>query len=114
MDKRLEELLNRAGNTISDLPTFKDWERLPNEVKEERRHLLHTYAAESGWHKSDAYVMHLADIIDRLEWALSNALDRLDVYEGLVATLAEYGPEGITFTDPEEEEEEEEIEDAVD
>ena len=111
MDERLEALLNRAGNTLSDLPTFRDWEKTPNDVKEERRHTLRTYAAESGWHKSDAYVMHLADIIDRLEWALSNTLDKLDVYEGLVATLAEYGTDGITFSDSEEEEEDE---DAVD
>lgn len=105
MEDRLEILLNKANNTLSDLPTNEDWENMPSEVRDEKKRELRERIAEMGWHKSDAYILHLTDVIDRLEWALDNTLKKLEIYEDLVKTLYVYGPDGITFTDPEEEEE---------
>lgn len=97
MPDHLEELLNRANNTLSDLPDFKAWERLSSEEKEEKTKHLREYISDLGWHQSDAYILHLTDIIDRLAWALDNTLLQLEAYNELVKSLAEYGPSSIRF-----------------
>ncbi len=76
-DERIEKLLNRFGQTISDLPqstpesyAYK-WEQLENV----------SYAA-LNWTKHNTftvyylneYLCHLADVIDRMEAALETAL----------------------------------------
>ena len=61
---RIEKLLNRAGQTISDIG---------NTVYLSENENLIDYATRSRGHAQDA-VMHLTDIIDRLEWALDKTL----------------------------------------
>lgn len=87
-DKRLEELLNRAGQTISDLPK-KDG------VAQSEPYPLSALPKANGtawnWYLDigadmDAYdstrskmilklyILHLTDIIDRLEWTLDKTI----------------------------------------
>lgn len=78
-DERIENLLQAYGQTISDLPTA-------NDCKRQHRHIPHMNAAmdaavdwydpdseEEYFYAMEAYVCHLSEIIDRMEWALSNA-----------------------------------------
>lgn len=72
-DERLEKLLNKAGQTISDLPTRYD----------EYAHSLAAEAAETWssritWRRYTDYILHLTDVIDRLEWALDNVTRERD------------------------------------
>lgn len=72
-DERLEELLNKAGQTISDLPARYD----------EYAHRLAAYRAEQWskkitWRQYTDYILHLTDVIDRLEWALDNVTRERD------------------------------------
>ena len=80
-DERLEALLNRAGQTISDLPK-------PSIVtyaypKDMRRNIHDTAAT---WHGRlnygscdlEDYILHLTDIIDRMETALENVCGERD------------------------------------
>ena len=72
-DERLEALLNRAGQTISDLPERYD-ERLFNDV---------TRVADA-WSKWTSpcpraeYILHLTDVIDRMETAMENVIGERD------------------------------------
>ena len=87
-DERIEKLLNRFGQTISDLPNPKDydWSRSAYDVG----HLKQGKKAAYVWmwdEYQDAdiipideiepplcdYICHLADIIDRMETALETA-----------------------------------------
>ncbi len=80
-DERLEALLNRAGQTISDLPK-------PSIViyaypKDMRRNIYDTAAT---WHGRlnygscdlEDYILHLTDVIDRMETALENVCGERD------------------------------------
>lgn len=80
-DERLEALLNRAGQTISDLPK-------PSIVsyaypKDMRRYIPDVAAT---WHGRlnygscdlEDYILHLTDVIDRLETALENVCRERD------------------------------------
>lgn len=72
-DERLEELLNKAGQTISDLPTGYD----------EYAHSLAADRAEQWskkitWRQYTDYILHLTDVIDRLEWALDKTVRERD------------------------------------
>ena len=79
-DERIEALLNRAGQTISDLPkTQTDYAY--------RRDLLgRAYIAATAWHGRlnngtydlADYILHLADVIDRMETALENVCGERD------------------------------------
>ena len=84
-DERLEALLNRAGQTISDLPKCAEdgsieyyTERLESLVKAVRafdrdsiyRTLLNVQIA--------IYALHLTDVIDRMETALENVCGERD------------------------------------
>lgn len=89
-DERIERLLNRFGQTISDLPKSADncW----STHVYESRHLISAKKAAlifmmDEWQDADAvpeiryeveeclldYICHLADIIDRMEIALETA-----------------------------------------
>lgn len=103
MPDYLEDLLNRANNTISDLPDSKTWDELSSEEKAERTSALRNHISSMGWHQSDAYILHLTDIIDRLAWALDNTLSQLEAYNELVRSLAEYGPSSIKFYEDDQE-----------
>lgn len=78
-DERIEKLLNRFGQTISDLPTTYhpshrcsarcaafDW------IEKNKPELLETPFLIIGM--LSTYVCHLADIIDRMEIALETAV----------------------------------------
>lgn len=78
-DERLEALLNRAGQTISDLP--KDYLDT---------NCIRAYAGVQEWrsennlstqHDCEKYILHLTDIIDRMETALENVCGERDYLE---------------------------------
>lgn len=78
-DERLEKLLNRAGQTISDLPTRYD----------EYAHSLAADRAEQWsmrltWRQYTDYILHLTDVIDRLEWALDKTVRERDYLEKIM------------------------------
>lgn len=103
-DERLEALLNRAGQTISDLP------------KGDGQHLIYDRElrkdadkAQREWHGIDPngyidviddlhmhqdYILHLTDIIDRMETALENLLNLKDRHVHIVSNVD--APEGLT------------------
>ena len=79
-DERIEKLLNRFGQTISDLPK-------PEESKKHYTYSLRTKQsldkAAKKWDRSDNsfswdvvgdYACHLCDVIDRMEIALETAI----------------------------------------
>lgn len=75
-DERLEALLNRAGQTISDLPkdyldtscilAFAGVQEWQSENKLSTQHIC------------EKYILHLTDIIDRMETALENVCGERD------------------------------------
>ena len=69
-DERIEALLNRAGQTISDLPKSYPYGQIGD--------AFNTAHIWNGWRGKasayGAYILHLTDIIDRLEWALDKTL----------------------------------------
>ena len=79
-DKRIEELLNQAGQTISDLP--KGYLLNAGEAKAIQgvacRWFVDEDAPEGVALRNLVsiplyqYILHLTDIIDRMEWALDN------------------------------------------
>lgn len=85
-DERLEALLNRAGQTISDLPkgyllTSKDGKNLSDVACQ---WFIDEDAPEGVALRNIVsiplyqYILHLTDIIDRLEWALENVCGERD------------------------------------
>lgn len=68
-DERLEALLNRAGQTISDLP---------EEYSENKAEAVFNLFEFDGELDATAYIIHLAAIIDRMEAALENTLGERD------------------------------------
>lgn len=102
-DERIEALLNRAGQTISDLP------------KGDGKHLIYDKelrkgadVAQRAWHgigegyvdivddlyMHQDYILHLTDVIDRMEAALDNALNLHDHNAHIVVNTNP--PEGVT------------------
>lgn len=73
-DERIEELLNKAGQTIMDLPLFYSAEER-QQAKAAVRERMSSRLFVSATDYQDM-VLHLTDVIDRLEWALSNQLTR--------------------------------------
>ena len=101
-DKRIEELLNRAGQTISDLPQ-SDGRHLTydRELRSNAEHQVFAFAGQSGYvdvidclamHQD--YIIHQAEIIDRLETALENLLNLKDRHVHIVSNVD--APEGLT------------------
>ena len=90
-DKRIEELLNRAGQTISDLP---------KRYRQEHRNTAFDAADKFGGSLSmtqdfENYILHLTDIIDRFEWALEN---QVTLHESLMHVIANADiPEGVSY-----------------
>lgn len=85
-DERIEKLLNRAGQTISDLPK-SDGKHLTynRESRSSAEHKVFAYAKQSGYvdvidclamHQD--YILHLTDVIDRMETALENVCGERD------------------------------------
>ena len=73
-DERLEQLLNRCGQTISDLPKQHYAENRSMAFDE----ALKYFGGNDPWKASDEYILHLTDIIDRMETALENVLGERD------------------------------------
>lgn len=78
---RIEKLLNRAGQTISDLPkrTADCMPYSPEQCLEAHREAViwnREYGA-SVLQIDEQYILHLTDVIDRLEWALDKTLREL-------------------------------------
>lgn len=78
-DERIDNLLQAFGQTISDLPTANDYKRQHSQIP----HLIAAMDTAEAWYDPEdsqesvygmaAYICHLSEIIDRMEWALSNA-----------------------------------------
>lgn len=73
-DERIEKLLNRFGQTISDLPKTT----LEGHAYDFQHRINANTAAREWGHMarpmSDDYICHLCDVIDRLEIALETAI----------------------------------------
>ena len=83
-DKRIEELLNRAGQTISDLPKVNGI-GMPYGVDTYKPLLKEAsnftqFNAPAGFEVFNViqYALHLTDVIDRLETALENVCNERD------------------------------------
>lgn len=85
-DERIEALLGRAGQTIIDLPK-SDGKHLTydRESRSSAEHEVFAYAKQSGYvdvidclamHQD--YILHLTDVIDRMETALENVCGERD------------------------------------
>lgn len=93
-DKRIEETLNKGGQTISDLP--KDYQ--------DAAECMRAYAEVQKWrsennlstqHECEKYILHLTDIIDRMETALDN---QVTLHEHLIHVIANADiPEGVSY-----------------
>ena len=91
-DERIEELLNRAGQTISDLP--KGYLLNAGEAKAIQgvacRWFIDDDAPEGVALRNLVsiplyqYILHLTDIIDRMEWALDN---QVTLHEHLIHVI---------------------------
>lgn len=73
-DERIEKLLNRFGQTISDLPKTTE-----EGHAYDSQHRIDANTAARKWGRmarpmSDDYICHLTDIIDRMEIALETAV----------------------------------------
>lgn len=83
-DERLEALLNRAGQTISDLPRANGI-GMPYGVDRYEPLLKASsdfiqFNAPAGFEVFNIiqYALHLTDVIDRMEWALENVCGERD------------------------------------
>lgn len=86
-DERIEKTLNRARQTISDLPD-------PNSYTLEEEGRAMEAAAEYGCSK-EAYILHLTDVIDRFEWALEN---QVTLHENLMHVIGNADiPDGMSY-----------------
>ena len=83
-DERLETLLNRAGQTISDFPTWDgDMRRLGRAKRDALTEMGYRWTDYSPTLSADEiplteYILRLAGIIDRMEWALANVIGERD------------------------------------
>ena len=74
-DERIEKLLNRAGQTMLDCPAAHTQAArgvCRDEVKRRTGRQLIVRPRDY-----QEMILHLADVIDRLEWALENRLTRV-------------------------------------
>lgn len=80
-DERLEKLLNRFGQTISDLPKSRNEDYAYDMISlddADREAVQWQEGNLPGYRYSEDYICHLADVIDRLETALENASKIID------------------------------------
>lgn len=73
-DERIEQLLNRAHQTLDDLPFFYTHEQRKTAIAATRER-MHSGLFVTATDYQDM-ILHLTDVIDRLEWALENQLTR--------------------------------------
>lgn len=82
-DERIESLLNRAGQTINDLPTWGgNVRRLEQAKREALTEMGCRWTDYPGMSEAEAqlleYILKLAGIIDRMETALENVIGERD------------------------------------
>lgn len=85
-NERIEKTLNRAGQTASDLPKSYGWYlTYDKELRSNAEHQVFEFAGQSGFvdiidclaiHQD--YIIHQAEVIDRLETALENVCNERD------------------------------------
>jgi len=108
-DERIEKLLNRAGQTISDLPR-KQGESVSEPYSGEecvkangtawRWYLnvdadMDDYDSTRSKYVLKQYILHLTDVIDRLENALEN---QVTLHENLMHVISNADiPEGVNY-----------------
>lgn len=73
-DERIEALLNRAGQTISDLPKRYEQEHR-NTAFDAADHFGGSLCMTQNF---EDYILHLTDVIDRMETALGNVIGERD------------------------------------
>lgn len=100
-DERIEKTLNRAGQTISDLPRANgigmpygvaNYEPLLKEASD-----FMQFNAPAGFEVFNViqYALHLTDVIDRLEWALEN---QVTLHENLMHVIGNADiPDGVSY-----------------
>lgn len=107
-DERLEAMLGRAGQTISDLPKREGTEAsepYPMSALPKANGAAWNWYLNNGEDMEDydstrskmvlkLYILHLTDIIDRMEWALKNLLNIYDRQTHIIANVD--APEGLT------------------
>ena len=84
-DERIEALLNRAGQTLSDLP---------KRYRQEHRNTAFDAADKFGGSLSmtqnfEDYILHLTDVIDRMETALEYVLGQRFEQRKRLETIAD-------------------------
>ena len=67
-DERIEKLLNRFGQTISDLPKLTEYSAVTRGCA-----MFAAFRAGAEFPQLSGYLCHLADVIDRMEAALETA-----------------------------------------
>ena len=90
-DERLEALLNRAGQTISDLP--KRYEQaVRNNAFDAADHFGGSLSMTQNF---EDYILHLTDVIDRMETALEN---QVTLHEHLIHVIGNADiPDGVSY-----------------
>ena len=83
-DERIEKLLNRFGQTVSDLP-----KPTSKQYAYKASHNINAAFAARDWENNESfpsvcdltdYICHLADVIDRMEVALETATNTMDCH----------------------------------
>ena len=94
-DERIEALLNRAGQTISDLPKRDEHFLFVRDSRSAAEHEVYCYAQQNRYlldslamHQN--YILHMTDVIDRMETALENVIGERDY---LAERLREVDPD---------------------
>lgn len=91
-DEHLEQLLNRAGQTISDLPKGNRKEGAYPGQKVRAMQAVCQFdrmldVSDVGILNCLDYILHLTDVIDRMEWALENVIGERDYLEKRLADV---------------------------
>lgn len=89
-DERIEALLNRAGQTISDLPKRYEQEHR-NTAFDAADHFGGSLCMTQNF---EDYILHLTDVIDRYDEALTRLCDLRDRHVHIVGNVDP--PDGVT------------------
>ena len=76
-DERIEALLNKAGQTISDLPKGYSYDQMNDTDRNLLDYMQKLFPDDPPRNEPENYlwyILHLTDIIDRMEWALDKTL----------------------------------------
>lgn len=97
-DGRIEKTLNRAGQTISDLPKAYSYDQMIKAAETMTAYLAKLYPDDPIRDEPENFlwfILHLTDIIDRMEWALEN---QVTLHENLMHVIGNADiPEGVSY-----------------